>query len=174
MTGHKAVTGHKLVTWHDLAPVADDFLTTAGVRVVVDIDLPADPDTVWQYLTADDAVVSWSPLVTGATWTGERGVGAIRTVTLARVVSVREDFYRWDVARRMTFAASAATAPGLRAFAEDYQITERPDGASLRWIVAADLGPRAAGRALGMALRPGVSALAQGLRRRLIAADRTR
>ncbi|WHU47812.1 SRPBCC family protein [Gordonia sp. L191] len=155
--------------WNELRSVGDEFFAHAPVRTTVDIKVPVTPDRLWQALAADDAVLSWSPLVTGTTWRGDRGVGAVRTVTIARALSVREVFYRWDENSRMTFAAEATTGPGIRVFAEDYVITARPDGAALSWTVALDLpaGARLLGTPASLALRPAISSLARGLRAQL-------
>lgn len=158
---------------HPLREVGDDFFTTAPVRTTSVIEVPVSPVELWAALAADDAVGSWSKLVTEAHWDdARREVGAVREVTIGGALTVREVFYRWDVNERMSFSASETTGPGIAAFAEDYVITSTPSGSRLAWTVAMEPsvsvpGPVGAvvGRGLGLAVAP----LAKGLKRKLLA-----
>lgn len=155
-----------------LASTDDAFFETAPVRAVRVLDVPVSPERLWAELAADDAVVAWSPAVTRSRWLTPRpfGVGTVREVTLGGLLTVREDFYRWDENARMTFSASAVSLPGIRGFAEDYRIEATATGSRLTWVVAmepaARLGPGEA--ALSAALRAAVGDLTNGLRRRLL------
>uniref|UniRef100_UPI003D8E6D1D SRPBCC family protein n=1 Tax=Gordonia sp. B7-2 TaxID=3420932 RepID=UPI003D8E6D1D len=156
---------------HSLVTVGDEFFDEAPVRATLGFDTPAAPARVWEVLAADDAVGSWSKLVTGAHWEpGPRGVGAIREVTLGGFLTVREEFYRWDEGERMTFSAVETTGPGIRSFAEDYVITPKGNGSRLEWTVAtapkAGVGPRVGGVA-GRVLWASVWPLAHGLEKKL-------
>ncbi|WP_280260197.1 SRPBCC family protein [Nocardia abscessus] len=116
----------------------DAFLSTAPRRYEHTIDIEAGPDAVWAALTADDALVSWSRVITGMEWTSPRpfGVGATRTVTLGRLLQLDERFYRWDEGERMTFTVDAASIPGLRRFAEDIVLAPHAGGTRLAWTFA--------------------------------------
>ena len=109
------------VRWHRLFETGDDFLEAAPFRYVNTVDLPVPPKQIWAALTADDTLVSWSPLVTGLRWTTPRpfGVGTTREVTILRLLTSRERYYRWDQGRRKTFTAVEVSVPGLRRLAED-------------------------------------------------------
>ncbi|WP_330230584.1 SRPBCC family protein [Nocardia sp. NBC_00508] len=126
-----------------LAESDDDFLMTAARRYVHNVDIGADPAAVWAALTADDALVSWSPVISAMEWTAPRpfGVGATRTVTLGGVVRLDERFYRWDEGKRMTFTVDAASIPGLRRFAEDIVLAPRTEGTRLTWTFALEGTP---------------------------------
>ena len=91
------VTGMRM-RWHQLFETGDDFLDAAPFRYVNTVDLPVAPERLWAALTADDTLVSWSPLVTGVRWTTPRpfGVGTTREVTIFRLLTSRERYYRWD------------------------------------------------------------------------------
>ncbi|WP_330252996.1 SRPBCC family protein [Nocardia sp. NBC_00565] len=121
-----------------LAESDDDFLTTAARRYIHTVDIAADPAAVWTALTADDALVSWSAVITAAAWTAPRpfGVGTTRTVTLGGAVRLDERFYRWDEGKRMTFTVDSASIPGLRRFAEDIVLTPHAEGTRLTWTFA--------------------------------------
>ena len=53
------------VRWRRLVETEDDFLQAAPFRYINTIDVPMPAERLWAALTADDAFVSWSPLVTG-------------------------------------------------------------------------------------------------------------
>lgn len=128
-------------SWTPLTPTDDAFLESAPIKATVHADVPVPVDRLWELITADDALTSWSPAVTKSVWSGEpRGVGTIREVTIGGVVTVRERFYRWNVNERATFTVLAANRPGIKRFAEDYVLSETPTGSALAWTVAIDLG----------------------------------
>ncbi|WAL68375.1 SRPBCC family protein [Amycolatopsis cynarae] len=130
-----------MTRWYPLDAADDDFLDTARFRFEHTTEIAAPPDRVWETLTADDALTSWTNLITGAEWTSPRpfGVGTTRTVTLAHgAAALRERFYRWEEGHRMTFSAEAASRPGFRRFAEDVTIEPHADGTRLTWVFAAD------------------------------------
>ncbi|MEV4153257.1 SRPBCC family protein [Nocardia salmonicida] len=121
----------------------DEFLASASNRYVHVLDIPAPPSEVWAALIADDALVSWSGLVTGMRWITPRpfGVGSRRVVTLGRIAALTERFYRWDDQRRMTFTVDSASIPGLRRFAEDIELVSTATGTRLTWTFAVEGKP---------------------------------
>lgn len=121
-----------------LTPADDTFLGTAAHRYTHIVDIPAPVETVWDALTADDALVSWSPVITAARWTSPRpfGIGTTRDVTLGGFLTLAERFYRWDERSRMTFTVDTASVPGLRRFAEDLTLLPTDTGTRLIWTFA--------------------------------------
>ncbi|MGW5381820.1 SRPBCC family protein [Nocardia sp. NPDC003963] len=121
-----------------LAPSDDAFLDTAPHRYTHIVDIPAPTPRVWDTLIADDALVSWSPVITAATWTAPRpfGIGTTRDVTLGGFVRLEERFYRWDEGSRMTFTVDAASIPGLKRFAEDITLLPLATGTRIVWTFA--------------------------------------
>ena len=130
------------VRWHRLFATGDDFLEAAPFRYVNTVDLPVAPEPMWAALTADDTLVSWSPLVTGLRWTTPRpfGVGTTREVTILRLLTSRERYYRWDQGRRKTFTVVEVSVPGLRRLAEDYVVERTPGGSRFIWTLALEPG----------------------------------
>ncbi|WP_068274160.1 SRPBCC family protein [Aldersonia kunmingensis] len=126
------------MTRYSLEPADDVFLLTAPERFVHKVDLPLPPARVWDLLTGDDALSSWSRVITAATWTTPRpfGVGTIREVVLGGAVRVEERFYRWIENERMTFSVDAASIPGLHRFAEDLVLHPTAHGTLLQWTIA--------------------------------------
>lgn len=121
-----------------LSPSDDAFLDTAAHRYTHIVDIQAPAQQVWDTLVADDALVSWSPVVTAARWTAPRpfGVGTTRDVTLGGLVRLSERFYRWDEGSRMTFTVDAASVPGLKRFAEDITLLPLATGTRIIWTFA--------------------------------------
>jgi len=117
--------------------------TAAPFRYVNSVDLPVAPEQVWAALTADDTLVSWSPLVSGLRWTTPRpfGVGTTREVTMLGLLKSRERYYRWEDGRRKTFTAVEVSVPGLRRLAEDYVVERTPGGSRFIWTVVLEPGP---------------------------------
>jgi hypothetical protein len=112
----------------------------AAQRFVHLVDLPETPARVWARLTADDALTSWSSVITDATWMTPRpfGVGTRREVQLGGVIRLEERFYRWIENERMTFGVDTASIPGLRRFAEDLVLHPTEHGTRLRWTFAVE------------------------------------
>ncbi|QFU91219.1 SRPBCC family protein [Amycolatopsis sp. YIM 10] len=135
--------GDTVARWYPLAESDDNTFRTARFLIRHVVDVPAPAERVWQVLSADDALVSWSKLITGAEWTSPRpfGVGTTRTVTVGGVAALRERFYRWDENERMTFSAEAASRPGFRRFAEDLTLIPDADRTRLCWTFAVDAAP---------------------------------
>ena len=102
------------VRWHPLVETGDDFLEAAPFRYVYTVDRSVPPESIWAALTADNTLVSWSPLVTGLRWTTPRpfGVGTTREVTMLRLLTKRERYYRWDSGRRKTSPRSRHPSQG--------------------------------------------------------------
>lgn len=160
-----------MTRWFPLSPADDDFLSSAPAITTQVLDVPVPAATLWAALAADDAVVSWGPGATACRWTGGKpyGVGTIREVTVAGVVTVREHFYRWDEGKRMTFFVAESTRPGIRRMAEDYVVEETATGSRLTWTVAMEVAHLAGPTAI--VLKPvlglAIGSMVSGLRKQL-------
>ncbi|WP_280397273.1 SRPBCC family protein [Nocardia carnea] len=158
-------------TGFPLEPADDTFLNTTGRRYTHIVDIPASRQQVWATLTADDALVSWSPVITAARWTSPRpfGVGTTRQVTLGGALRLDERFYRWDENSRMTFTVDAASVPGLRRFAEDLTLLPLGTATRLVWTFALEGTPllRPALAAASPVNRLVTKSIAEGITRRI-------
>lgn len=128
-----------MTSWFSLSESDDRTFETAASRFTHVIDVPAPRERVWEALAADDAIVAWSPLVTGISWLTPRpfAVGTSRIVTLGHgAVALRERFYRWDEGERMTFTVDAASRPGFEYFAEDLKLEDAGNATKLTWTFA--------------------------------------
>lgn len=160
-----------MTRWFPLSPADDDFLSSAPAITTQVLDVPVPAATLWAALAADDAVVSWGPGASACRWTGGKpyGVGTVREVTVAGVVTVREHFYRWDEGKRMTFFVAESTRPGIRRMAEDYVVEETATGSRLTWTVAMEVAHLAGPTAI--VLKPvlglAIGSMVSGLRKKL-------
>lgn len=129
--------------WYELMNSGDDFLESAPFRYVNSVEIPVPADRTWAALTADDTLVSWTALVTGLRWTSPRpfGVGTTREVTMVRLITAGERYYRWDEGRRKNFTGVQASVRGLRRLAEDYVVESTPTGSRFIWTLALEPGP---------------------------------
>ncbi|MFI6582812.1 SRPBCC family protein [Embleya sp. NPDC050493] len=102
------------------------------------VDVDAPPARIWEIITGD-ALVEWTPVFTALAWNPDppSALGATREVTLLRLLTVRERFFRWEENKRYTFSAVAASLPGLRRVAEDWVVEPVPGGSRLVWTFVA-------------------------------------
>lgn len=108
---------------------------------------PVPPQRVWESLTSDESLAAWGSVVKSLRWTSPRpfGVGTTREVTLPLgAITVREEFIRWDEQKGYSFYATEANRPGLRSFAENYELEPDGDGTLFTWTIALEaVGPLA-------------------------------
>ncbi|MGW3667624.1 SRPBCC family protein [Streptomyces sp. NPDC005141] len=128
--------------WHPLAESGDKFLTSTTFRYSNSVETGASVGRIWEVLTGEE-LVHWVRVFTGLRWRSPRpfGVGTVRDVTLLRVFTVRERFFRWEEEHRYTFSVLAASAPGLRRAAEDWIVEATPTGSRLTWTMAIEAVP---------------------------------
>lgn len=142
---------------HALEPIDDSFLRTAPLVATAVVELPNSPDQVWEAL-ASDQMYSWAPPIDNLRWlTREpREVGCVRELRLGKLITVREEFYRWEPAVRSTFRVTHTSHRLFTGLAEDFLLDKRADGGTtLSWTMAvAPRGPRPP-RALAQLLVPG-------------------
>src|SRR4051812_24019881 len=104
-----------------LTPIDDTFLHTAGLALTASIDLPHSPEQVWEALTGD-TMGSWMSVIDRSAWLSPhpRTAGARRTVRIARIVVLDEDYYRWEAPHRATFRVTGINLPVVSGWAEDF------------------------------------------------------
>lgn len=155
---------------YPLRHVDDAFLQDAPLVVRSSVRLNAAPDAVWEALDSD-RMWSWLPVVDRLEWQSPRphGAGSIRRLRLGGLVTVDEEFYRWDEGRRATFRVVGQSRKVLDALIEDFALTPRDGGTELTWTMAA--APlKGAGLPLGLLaplLRPGNTLALSGIKRLL-------
>jgi len=132
-----------MARWHSLERPDYSIFTEAAHVYRYPARFPASPERVWESLASDESVKAWGMGVQSLRWTSPRpfGVGTTREVVLPlRAMSLREEFFRWDEGRGYSFFVREANRPGLRVFAENYEIEPDGDGTLFTWTIA--LEPR--------------------------------
>lgn len=123
---------------HDLPPIDDDFLRSAPTVASVSVELPNSQQEVWDALGSDQ-MWSWVPVLDRLQWLTPRQQGGIRRLRIAKILTVDEEFYRWEEPHRATFRVVRQSRPLLKGLAEDFVVDPLPSGGSkLTWTMAMD------------------------------------
>ncbi|MFJ6417359.1 SRPBCC family protein [Paeniglutamicibacter sp. NPDC091659] len=127
--------------WYPLSESGDAFLKSARFRYEQSVETTAPAERIWEILTGYD-LLHWVPVWTGLRWGSPPfGVGTVREVTLVKVFTVRERFFRWIEGQRYSFSGLKASLPGLRSVAEDWVIEPTSSGSRLTWTLAIGAHP---------------------------------
>ncbi len=122
--------------------VGHEFFATAPVSEMLRQSLPISAAGAFRCLEDADAWPVWLEPVDLVTWTTSPpfGVGTTRDIHI-RAGTISETFYDWDDGHRMSFHFSHGAIPGLRAFAEDYELVPTGDDTcELVWRYAFEFG----------------------------------
>lgn len=155
---------------YPLRHVDDAFLQDAPLVVSSTVQLQADPSRVWAALGSDE-MWSWLPVVDRLEWRSPKPyeVGSIRRLRLGKLVTVDEEFYRWDVDRRATFRVVGQSRKVLDALIEDFVLVPKDGGTALTWTMA--VSPlKGRGLPLGLlapVLKPGNTVALGGIKKLL-------
>jgi Polyketide cyclase / dehydrase and lipid transport len=136
-----------MTRWYQLERPDFSTFTEATQLYRFPAKFAAPPERVWQSLVSDASVQAWGLGVQRLTWTSARpfGVGTKREVVLPlRSMTVREEFFRWDEGKGYSFFVTEANRPGLRSFAENYEMEPDGDGTLFTWTIAIEPHPRMA------------------------------
>jgi carbon monoxide dehydrogenase subunit G len=124
---------------HPCRDVGLDFVEHAPFRYVAEVTVRATPEQIFEVFEDAEAWVVWALPIQKVEWTSPKpfGVGTTRTVSMTGGMVGDEIFIAWERGRRMAFRFTAASMPGVGAFAEDYQVTELGDRrCRVRWVMA--------------------------------------
>ncbi len=123
--------------------VGIDFFDTAPTIHRVRREVAASPEQVFAAFLDADAWVTWAFPITGVDWTSgfPIQVGSTRTVHMRGGMVGYEEFIAYEHGVRMAFRFNEASKKGVRAFAEDYQVTDLGNGRCIvEWTMAMDTG----------------------------------
>ena len=152
---------------YELEPIGDRFLLDAPLIIPATVVLPHSPEQVWEALGSDE-MWSWFPAIDRLRWlTPEpREAGCIRELRIGRLLTVREEFYRWDVGRRATFRVTHQSRRLLKALAEDFLLDPQPGGGtSLTWTMCVRPAGPTPPSVLANLLLPGNRQAIKGIRK---------
>lgn len=125
-------------TRHECKKVDLDFFTNAPIRIVSEVTLPCSPESLFRCFEDAEAWSKWVDVIEEVEWTSPRPfqVGTTRTVEMPGGMVAYEEFLAWDEPRHMAFRFNQFTQKFLKAFGEDYQVTDLGDNrCRLVWTV---------------------------------------
>jgi len=127
------------LTWHDFRSVPLDFVETAPVRYIIEQDVKAPRQAVWDAFADASSWSEWFPHVAKAWYEGTPpwGVGTIRKSDVAGCLH-DETMVVWDEPRRWGYIINRATEALSSAQIEVTEFEEIPTGTRVRWILACD------------------------------------
>ena len=113
-------------------PVGLDFLESAPIRIMNEVEIEASPREVFNVLADADAWPRFLKDVIRAEWASPEphGVHSTRKLILKGMTAM-EKFIVWDPGKRFTFCIVETSAPLVRALCEDYRL-EPSDGGKTR------------------------------------------
>ena len=121
-----------------LEPIDATAFDTAPVRFRDAMRIARPASEVWRELVADGSL-DWCRALGGARWTSPQpyGVGTTRTMRVAGLLVIAEQYFRWEDGRRKSFAVTAANLPLFESFGEDYLVEELgPETCRFTWTMA--------------------------------------
>jgi len=100
-----------------------DFIESAPLRFVNEVEINAPPENVLKVLADAASWPRFLKAVIKAEWTSSEphGVGSTRTLIL-KGMTAQEHFIAWEPGKRFTFYVPEMTAPIARAICEDYRL----------------------------------------------------
>ena len=124
-----------------------DCFDRAPIRIVSAVELPCSPEELFAHFEDADAWAVWVDVIKDVQWTSPRpfAVGTTRSVEMPGGMVAYEEFLAWDAPRHMAFRFNQFTQKFLKAFGENYEVTDLGDGrCRLVWTVGMEpAGPAA-------------------------------
>lgn len=105
-------------------PAGIEFLDSAPVQFVNQVELAASPAQVFAIFEKAEAWPHWYKEIVHVEWQGPQpyGVGTTRTVQLT-TVTVEEHFFVWEQNQRLAFYFTGMSLPLANALVEEYRLT---------------------------------------------------
>jgi carbon monoxide dehydrogenase subunit G len=123
-------------------PVGLDFIESAPLRFVNEVEINASPEEVFKVLADAESWPRFLKDAIKAEWTSPEphGVGSTRTLIL-KGMTAQEHFIAWEPGKRFTFFVPEITAPLARAICEDYRLEPAGRGKTrFTYVVACEPG----------------------------------
>lgn len=120
-----------------------DFFETAPTIHRARVEVAATPEQVFAAFLDAESWVAWAFPITEVDWTSgfPIEVGSTRNVHMRGGLIGYEEFIAFDHGVRMAFRFNEASKKGIKAFAEDYQVTDLGGGrCAVEWTMAMDTG----------------------------------
>ena len=124
---------------NECVKVGLDFFTNAKLVIPSEVILPCSPETLFRCFEDADAWSEWVNVISKVEWTSPKPfrVGTTRTVYMPAGMIAYEEFLAWDEPRHMAFRFNQFNQDYLKAFAEEYRVTDLGNNrCRLVWTVA--------------------------------------
>ena len=116
-----------------------EFFKTAPACFEATVDVAATPEQIFEVFEDAHAWTVWALPIQNVEWTSPKpfGVGTTRTVSMMGGLVGEEEFIAWESGKRMAFRFARCSVGTIKAFAEDYTVTELgADRCRVRWVMA--------------------------------------
>lgn len=120
-----------------------EFFDSAPTRYEASVEIEATPDDVFEAFLDAEAWTKWAFPITKVEWTSgfPIEVGSTRNVHMRGDMIGYEEFIAYEHGERMAFRFNEVSKEGVKAFAEDYQVTDLGNGrVRVDWIMAMSTG----------------------------------
>ena len=120
-----------------------EFFESAPTLHTARVEIKATPDEVFAVLLDAESWTKWAMPITKVDWTSgfPIEVGSTRTVHMKGDMVGYEEFIAYEHGVRMAFRFNEASKDSIKAFAEDYRVTDLGGGRSrVDWTMAMDTG----------------------------------
>jgi hypothetical protein len=115
------------------------FFDSASTSVTAVVEVAATPDRIFDVFEDAHAWTVWAPPIQKVEWTSPKpfGIGTTRTVTMAGNMIGEEEFIAWERGKRMAFYFTRCSSSSVKAFAENYVVSDLGNGRSrVGWTMA--------------------------------------
>ncbi len=116
-----------------------EFFESAPTLHTARVEIKATPDEVFAVLLDAESWTKWAMPITKVDWTSgfPIEVGSTRTVHMKGDMVGYEEFIAYEHGVRMAFRFNEASKDSIKAFAEDYRVTDLGGGRSrVDWTMA--------------------------------------
>ncbi len=125
--------------WHSFDEVGLEFLNTAKVKYIIEVDTHLQQQVVWNAFADADTWQHWFPKVELASYdgTGPYGVGTTRR-SIVDGTHYDETMLAWDEPRCWGYRINRATRAISKTQLEITEFEATETGTRVRWILACD------------------------------------
>jgi len=116
-----------------------EFFNDAEILIESEVTLACSPQSLFRCFEDADAWSEWVNVIENVEWTSPQPlkVGTTRSVKMPGGMVAYEEFLAWDAPRHMAFRFNQFSQSFLKAFGEDYRITDLGNNrCHLVWTVA--------------------------------------
>ncbi|MEP4146108.1 MAG: SRPBCC family protein [Halioglobus sp.] len=132
---------------HECKKIDLDFFTSAPIRIESEVILPCSPENLFRCFKDAEAWSRWVAVIENVEWTSPPPfkIGTTRNVEMPAGMIACEEFLAWDEPRHMAFRFNQFSQKFLKAFGENYEVTDLgDDSCRLTWTVGMELRAPAA------------------------------